>query len=61
MDPFLNRAWKTARHQPSPWLVRAGIVPVVLMLAMGAAAVLLSDRPVTTAKQTIAAARHLLM
>ena len=61
MDPFLNCTRKTARHQPSPWLVRAGIILVVLMVAVGAAAVVLSDRPATTAKQTTAAGRHLLM
>jgi len=61
MDPFLNPSHRTGRYQPSPWLVRAGIVVVMLMMAIGGVAVLLSDRPVTTAKQTIAAGRHLLM
>jgi hypothetical protein len=62
MDPFLNSAQKTGRHQLlPPWLINVGIVLVVLMVAIGVVSVLLSDRPVTTAKQPITAGRHLLM
>ena len=50
------------RHQPRAWLCRAGLVLVALMVAVGIAAMLLTDRlPTNMSKPAATPGRHLLM